>query len=86
MQPFAATATSGNALWCVPSLTREFAHVTPDTKVLDIGCGWGACLEYLATTRGVKNAYGVTLSSAQMEEITRRKIPGAKADCCAYAK
>ncbi|HEY3595429.1 MAG TPA: class I SAM-dependent methyltransferase [Polyangiaceae bacterium] len=65
-------------------ILAEFAHVTPDSKVLDIGCGWGANVEYLATTRGVKNVYGVTLSSAQMEEINRRKIPGVKAYCCDY--
>jgi cyclopropane-fatty-acyl-phospholipid synthase len=65
-------------------ILAEFAHITPDSKVLDIGCGWGANLEYLATTRGVKNAYGVTLSSAQMEEINRRKLPGVKAYCCDY--
>jgi cyclopropane-fatty-acyl-phospholipid synthase len=65
-------------------ILADFAHITPDSKVLDIGCGWGANLEYLATTRGVKNAYGVTLSSAQMEEINRRKIPGVMAYCCDY--
>jgi cyclopropane-fatty-acyl-phospholipid synthase len=65
-------------------ILAEFAHITPDSTVLDIGCGWGANLEYLATTRGVRNVYGVTLSSAQMEEINRRKIPGVKAYCCDY--
>jgi cyclopropane-fatty-acyl-phospholipid synthase len=65
-------------------ILAEFAHIGPESTVLDIGCGWGANLEYLATTRGVKNVYGVTLSSAQMEEINRRKIPGVKAYCCDY--
>jgi cyclopropane-fatty-acyl-phospholipid synthase len=65
-------------------ILADFAHVTPASKVLDIGCGWGANLEYLATTRGVKNGYGITLSSAQMEEINQRKIPGVKAYCCDY--
>src|SRR5262249_16041502 len=65
-------------------ILAEFAHITPDSTVVDIGCGWGANLDYLATTRGVKNVYGVTLSSAQMEEINRREIPGLKAYCCDY--
>ena len=43
-------------------ILADFAHVTPESKVLDIGCGWGANLEFLATTRGVKSAVGVTLS------------------------
>lgn len=57
-------------------ILSEFAKVTPDKRVLDIGCGWGACLEYLATTRKVKDAVGVTLSSAMAEEVNARKIPG----------
>jgi cyclopropane-fatty-acyl-phospholipid synthase len=65
-------------------ILAEFAHVNEDTKVLDIGCGWGANIEYLATARKVKNAYGITLSSAQMEEINRRALPGVKAYCCDY--
>jgi cyclopropane-fatty-acyl-phospholipid synthase len=60
------------------SILSDFAKVTPDTKVLDIGCGWGACLEYLASSRGVKSAHGVTLSSAQAEEVNARKLPGVK--------
>src|SRR6202451_209981 len=50
-------------------ILSEFAKVTPDKKMLDIGCGWGAALEYLVTTRGVRRAVGVTLSSAQAEEV-----------------
>ena len=59
-------------------ILSEFAKVTPDKKVLDIGCGWGACLEYLVSARGVKRAVGVTLSSAQAEEVNARKLPGAE--------
>ena len=59
-------------------ILSDFAKVTPDKAVLDIGCGWGACLEYVATTRKVKRAVGVTLSSAQAEEVNARKIPGVE--------
>jgi cyclopropane-fatty-acyl-phospholipid synthase len=45
--------------------------------VLDIGCGWGANLEYLSS-RGVKRAHGITLSTAQFEEIMARKLPGVE--------
>jgi cyclopropane-fatty-acyl-phospholipid synthase len=44
--------------------------------VLDIGCGWGANLEYLVLERKVKNAHGITLSRSQADEITARKLPG----------
>src|SRR5687768_16942353 len=48
-------------------ILSEFANVTPDKRILDIGCGWGACVEYLATTRNVKEAVGITLSRAMAE-------------------
>ncbi len=53
----------------------DYAEMSPDKSVLDIGCGWGANLEYLSQ-RGVKTAHGITLSSAQYEELLARKIPG----------
>jgi cyclopropane-fatty-acyl-phospholipid synthase len=56
-------------------ILSDFAKVTPEKKILDIGCGWGACVEYLATTRNVKEAVGITLSSAMAEEVNARKIP-----------
>ena len=60
------------------------AHVTSESTVLDIGCGWGANLEHLALARKVKAAHGITLSSAQHAEIQRRAIPGVTADCVSY--
>jgi cyclopropane-fatty-acyl-phospholipid synthase len=62
----------------------DAAKVTPEKRFLDIGCGWGACLEYMATTRGVKECTGITLSRAQHAEIERRAIPGVKAHCVSY--
>ena len=56
-------------------ILADFAKVTPEKRILDIGCGWGACVEYLATTRKVKEAVGITLSSAMAEEVNARKIP-----------
>ncbi len=61
----------------------DFAECSPDKTVLDIGCGWGANLEYLVQ-RGVKEAHGITLSSAQFEEIRARKIPNLKVWCTDY--
>lgn len=60
------------------AILSDFAKVTPEKRVLDIGCGWGACLEYLAEARGVKEAVGVTLSSSQAAEVNARKIPGVR--------
>lgn len=61
----------------------EFAEMNPDKLVLDIGCGWGANLEYLSL-RGTKESHGITLSSAQYEEINARKLNGVKVWCVDY--
>lgn len=61
----------------------DYAEMTPDKRVLDIGCGWGSNLEYLAS-RGVKEAHGITLSTAQVEWINSRKLPGITALLCDY--
>src|SRR5207253_130171 len=57
-------------------ILSQFAHVTPQSTVLDIGCGWGANLEYQALVNHVKAAHGITLSEAQCAEIRRRNLPG----------
>lgn len=56
----------------------DYAEMTPDKLILDIGCGWGSNLEYLAS-RGTKRAHGITLSTAQVEWINERQLPGVKA-------
>ena len=65
-------------------ILADYAEVTPKSLVLDIGCGWGAMLEYLAH-RGVERAHGITLSTAQHEEIARRAIAGVTTSVCDYA-
>ena len=62
---------------------HDFAEVNPDKLVLDIGCGWGANLEYLSS-RGVKRAHGITLSTAQADEVMSRKLPGVDVKICDY--
>ncbi len=56
----------------------EYAEMTPDKLVLDIGCGWGSNLEY-HVSRGTKRAHGITLSTAQVEWIQSRNLPGVTA-------
>lgn len=63
------------------NVIHDFARITPDKRVLDIGCGWGANIEFLALDKGVKDVHGVTLSPAQFEEIKRRSIPNVTAHC-----
>ena len=64
---------------------HDHARLSPETRLLDIGCGWGANLEYQAVDRGVKECHGITLSRAQHDEITRRAVPGVTASVCSYA-
>lgn len=59
-------------------ILSDFAKLTPEKSLLDIGCGWGACLEYAVSARDVKRAVGVTLSRAQAEEVNARKLPGVE--------
>ena len=41
------------------------ANVGPGKRLLDIGCGWGANLEYQTKVKGVTDAVGITLSRSQ---------------------
>ena len=54
-----------------------YAEAGPDSRVLDIGCGWGSNLDYLSR-RGVKEAHGITLSTAQAQWVMARELPGVK--------
>lgn len=65
-------------------ILADYAEITPDSLVLDIGCGWGANLEYLARDRKVKRTHGITVSRAQHDEVTARKLPGVTTWCVDY--
>jgi len=60
------------------------ARVTPGSRVLDIGCGWGANLDYLTRHQNVREAVGITLSHDQYEAILDRKIPRATVQLVDY--
>jgi len=66
------------------NILADFAEVTPDSLVLDIGCGWGSMLHCLKN-RGVKRADGITLSSGQLEWLNDRKLEGVRGILCDYA-
>jgi len=51
----------------------ESARASGKASVLDIGCGWGACLEDLVTDHGTERAVGLTLSSAQADWVTAHR-------------
>jgi cyclopropane-fatty-acyl-phospholipid synthase len=60
------------------------ARLSKEKRLLDIGCGWGANLEFQALSTGVAECHGITLSRAQHDEIMARKIPGVTASVCSY--
>lgn len=54
------------------------AGVTRATRLLDIGCGWGALMERAVWERGAASAVGLTLSDAQAAHI--RATAGPRID------
>jgi methionine biosynthesis protein MetW len=53
--------------------------VEPQTKVLDLGCGEGELLEWLAQTKGV-DARGVEISSAKVQRAIARGVSVFQSD------
>ncbi len=50
----------------------EQVGIEPGSRVLDVGCGWGALLDFIRSRGGV--GVGVTLSSAQLEACLRHGL------------
>jgi cyclopropane-fatty-acyl-phospholipid synthase len=63
---------------------HDAARVSPDRRVLDIGCGWGANLAYLVRERGVRSAHGITLSVEQHRAVVARRLPEVDAALVSY--
>lgn len=60
-------------------ILAEYAEVNENSRVLDIGCGWGSAMDYLANECNAKEVHGITLSTAQLEWVHRRNLPRSKA-------
>lgn len=67
--------THEEAQWNKCRILYEYAEMTPEKRVLDIGCGWGSNLQYQAM-RGTKVSHGITLSTAQAEYANAKNHPG----------
>ena len=61
----------------------DFAEMTPDKSILDIGCGWGSMLDHVAR-RGAKVGHGITLSTEQAEWARARNLPNTEIIICDY--
>ncbi|MFN0088611.1 MAG: class I SAM-dependent methyltransferase [Blastocatellia bacterium] len=58
--------------------------IKPEMRVLDIGCGWGGLMEFLAGERGVRDVTGITLSHAQYSAIREKAARGVSAELVSY--
>lgn len=54
--------------------------VEPESRVLDIGCGWGGLGLYMKRVAGARQVYGVTLSTEQLEVARARAEAAGVAD------
>ncbi|MGE0884474.1 MAG: class I SAM-dependent methyltransferase [Blastocatellales bacterium] len=63
---------------------HDKTRVTPEKRVLDIGCGWGGLMEFLAVDMGVRDVTGITLSEAQFSAIRQKAVPGISAELVSY--
>jgi cyclopropane-fatty-acyl-phospholipid synthase len=63
---------------------HDKVRAAPDKRVLDIGCGWGGLMEFLAAEMGVKDVTGITLSQAQFSAIREKAVPGVAAELVSY--
>ena len=57
---------------------------TPQSRVIDVGCGWGGLLGFLSREKGVVDTSGLTLSRAQYDEVCARKLPGVSVHYTSY--
>ena len=69
--------TLEEAQWAKIDLSLGKCDLKPGMRLLDIGCGWGACLRRAHERHDVK-AVGLTLSKNQHQHVTQN-IPGVEA-------
>lgn len=62
-----------------PDLAAIAAMIRPGSRVLDVGCGDGALLEYLVTTKGV-DGRGVEISQANVNACVARGLAVVQGD------
>ena len=48
-------------------------NITPDSRVLDMGCGWGPLVSYISNKVGAE-CIGLTLSDGQAEACTKHGL------------
>ncbi len=66
-------------------ILADFAEVKPESLVLDIGCGWGANLEYLVLERKVqRGARHHAVARAGSRRSPRASCPGVTVWCTDY--
>ena len=74
-----ALPTAGPAIALRPDLAHIAEMIPPSTRVLDIGCGDGALLEYLLRVKGV-DGRGLELSQHNVNQCVARGLSVVQGD------
>lgn len=64
----------------------QFANVKPSSKVLDVGCGWGGLMNYIADKYSGAHVHGLTISSEQYAYVSENHSPNVTVDLCPWEK
>jgi cyclopropane-fatty-acyl-phospholipid synthase len=58
----------------------NYAHVKNNSRVIDVGCGWGGLMNYITTNYHGATAHGVTLSSKQTAYVKEQNYNNVTVD------
>ncbi len=62
----------------------KYANVKKDYRVMDVGCGWGGLMKFIANNYAGTSAHGVTLSSKQAAYVKQQNYSNVAVDMVSW--